>query len=118
LLGTVATIIVVSIYILTNLSNLVFYLRERRDEFNLLWNGIVPVVGSLIFLPALIAAFGIDFAGLGILPLSAPSNLAPLIIGIWMIAGIALLIYFASRQPDRIAQTGRVFLDEEPAPRT
>jgi hypothetical protein len=44
--------------------------------------------------------------------------LAPLIIGIWMIAGIALLIYFAARQPDRIAQTGRVFLDEEPAPRT
>jgi amino acid transporter len=118
LLGTVATIVVVTIYILTNLSNLVFYLRERRAEFNLLSNGIVPVVGSLIFLPALIAAFGIDFAGLGIVALSAPSNLAPLIIGIWMIAGIALLIYFATRQPDRIAQTGRVFLDEEPAIRT
>jgi amino acid transporter len=118
LLGTVATIIVVTIYILTNLSNLVFYLREQRHEFNLLWNGIVPVVGSVIFLPALIASFGIDFAGLGIVPLSPPSNLAPLIIGIWMIAGIALLTYFASRQPERIAQTGRVFLDEEPAIRT
>jgi amino acid transporter len=118
LLGTVATIIVVTIYILTNLSNLVFYLREQRHEFNLLWNGIVPVVGSVIFLPALIAAFGIDFAGLGILALSPPSNLAPLIIGIWMIAGIALLVYFAARQPERITQTGRVFLDEEPAART
>jgi amino acid transporter len=117
LLGTVATIIVVTIYILTNLSNLVFYLRERRDEFNLLWNGIVPVVGSLIFLPALIAAFGIDFAGLGILPLSPPTNLAPLIIGIWMLAGIALLTYFAARKPERIAETGRVFLDEAEATR-
>jgi hypothetical protein len=91
---------------------LVFYLRERRGEFNLLSNGIVPVVGSLIFLPALIAAFGIDFAGLGIVPLSPPSNLAPLIIGIWMIAGIALLIYFATRKPERIADTGRIFLDD------
>ena len=117
LLGTVATIIVVTIYILTNLSNLVFYLRERRDEFNLLWNGIVPVVGSLIFLPALVAAFGIDFAGLGILPLIPPSNLAPLIIVIWMLAGIALLIYFAARKPERIAETGRVFLDEAEATR-
>jgi len=117
LLGTVATIIVVTIYILTNLSNLVFYLRERRDEFNLLWNGIVPVVGSLIFLPALIAALGIDFAGLGISPLSPPTNLAPLIIGIWMLAGIALLIYFAARKPERIAETGRVFLDEAEATR-
>ena len=118
LLGTVATIIVVTIYILTNLSNLVFYLRERRDEFNPVWNGIVPVVGSLIFLPALVAAFGIDFAGLGITALSPPSNLAPLIIGVWMVAGIALLVYFALRQPERIAQTGRVFLEEEPAART
>ena len=112
LLGTVATIIVVTIYILTNLSNLVFYLREQRREFNLLWNGIVPVVGSLIFLPALVAAFGIDFFGLGILPLSPPSNLAPWIIVIWMVAGIALLIYFATTKPERIADTGRVFLDD------
>src|SRR2546423_8982522 len=116
LLGTVATIILVSIYILTNLSNLVFYLRERRNEFNLLLNGVVPIVGSLIFLPALIAAFGIDFFGLGIGALTAPANLAPIIIGVWMLAGIALLIYFATRDPARIAQTGRVFLDEvEPA---
>lgn len=112
LLGTVATIIVVTIYILTNLSNLVFYLRERRGEFNALWNGIVPIVGSLIFLPALIAAFGIDFAGLGITRLSPPSNLAPVIIVIWMVAGIALLIYFATSKPERIADTGRVFLDD------
>jgi amino acid transporter len=112
LLGTVATIIVVTIYILTNLSNLVFYLRERRAEFNVLWNGIVPVVGSLIFLPALIAAFGIDFAGLGITGLAPPTNLAPIIILIWMVAGIALLIYFATTKPERIADTGRVFLDE------
>jgi len=113
LLGTVATIIVVTIYILTNLSNLVFYLRERRAEFNLLWNGVVPIIGSLIFLPALVAAFGIDFAGLGITALTPPSNLAPFIIVIWMVAGIGLLIYFAARQPDRIAQTGRVFIDED-----
>jgi hypothetical protein len=78
----------------------------------------VPIVGSLIFLPALAAALGIDFANLGIGALLPPSNLAPVIIGIWMIAGIALLIYFASRQPDRITQTGRVFLDEDPAGRT
>jgi amino acid transporter len=118
LLGTVATIVVVTIYILTNLSNLVFYLRDQRSEFNVFLNGIVPIVGSVIFLPALVASFGIDFLGLGITPLTPPANLAPIIIGIWMIAGIALLIYFASRQPDRITQTGRVFLEEEPAPRS
>ncbi len=115
LLGTVATIIVVAIYILTNLSNLIFYLRERRDEFNIFTNGIVPIVGSIIFLPALVAAFGIDFLGLGITPLTSPANLAPIVIGVWMLIGVGLLIYFSSRDPQRITQTGRVFLDDEEA---
>jgi len=112
LLGTIAGIIVIVIYILTNLSNLVFYLRERRGEFNVLWNGIVPIVGSLIFLPALAAALGIDFGNLGIGALSPPSNLAPIVIGIWMLAGLVALIYFAARNPARISETGRVFLDD------
>ena len=112
LLGTVATIIVVTIYILTNLSNLVFYARDQRGEFNLFLNGIVPIVGSVIFLPALIASFGIDFLGLGITALTPPANLAPIIIGIWMVAGLALLVYFSRQNPARITETGRVFLDE------
>ena len=112
LLGTVATIIVVTIYILTNLSNLVFYARDQRGEFNVFLNGIVPIVGSVIFLPALIASFGIDFLSLGITPLTPPANLAPIIIGVWMVIGLVLLAYFATRAPGRITETGRVFLDE------
>src|SRR5437870_1587630 len=42
LLGTVATLIIVCIYILTNLANIVFYTREHRDELNPVWNVIVP----------------------------------------------------------------------------
>ncbi|MEA2635443.1 MAG: hypothetical protein QOH92_2210 [Chloroflexota bacterium] len=118
LLGTLAGIIVVVIYILTNLSNLAYYLREKPGEFNILWNGIVPILGTLIFLPALAAALGIDFGNLGIGALSPPANLAPLIIGIWMVAGIALLIYFAVSKPERIADTGRIFLDDAGAETT
>ena len=106
LLGTIATIIVICIYILTNISNVVFYTREKRGEFNLFLNLIVPVVGSLIFLPALVASFGIDFFGLGITPLTAPANLAPYIILVWMLIGIGGLVYFLRRDPTRIAQTG------------
>ncbi|TME20476.1 MAG: hypothetical protein E6I68_12575 [Chloroflexi bacterium] len=72
----------------------------------------MPVVGTLIFLPALVAAFGIDFLNLGITSLVPPANLAPIIIGIWMVAGIALLIYFAVKEPARITDTGHVFVEE------
>ena len=112
LLGTMAGIVVVVIYILTNLSNLVYYLREQRGEFNILWNGLVPIAGTLIFLPALAAALGIDFANLGIGALTSPANLAPIIIGIWMVVGVVLLLYFATSKPERITDTGRVFVDD------
>ena len=58
----------------------------------------------------------VDFLNLGITSLSPPANLAPIIIGIWMVAGIALLIYFVAKEPARITDTGRVFVEEsEPA---
>jgi len=40
--------------------------REHRDELNPLLNIVVPILGILIFIPVLLAAFGIDFGGLGI----------------------------------------------------
>jgi len=112
LLGTIATIIVICIYILTNVSNLVFHWREKRAEFNPLLNLIVPVLGTLIFLPALVAAFGIDFAGLGIGALSPPANLAPIVIAIWMLAGVVALVYFLRTDRSRITDTGRIFLEQ------
>ena len=76
----------------------------------------MPIVGSLIFLPALAASLGIDFLNLGIGALSPPSNLAPIVIAVWMVAGVIALIYFAARNPGRIADTGRVFLDDPARP--
>ncbi len=112
LLATMATIAIVCIYILTNLSNIVFYLRDHRDEYNPVWNLVVPAAGILIFLPALLAALGVDFAGLGIAALTAPSNAAPIIIGVWMLIGIGLLVFFRVRRRERLEQTAEVFLQE------
>jgi len=95
LLGTVATLIIVVIYILTNLSNIVFYLREHRDELNPLLNLVVPVLGILIFIPVLLAAFGIDFGGLGISGLTYPANLAPWAVIAWLVLGVLLFIVSA-----------------------
>jgi len=110
LLATVATIIIVSIYILINISNIAYYWREQRGEFNVFFNLLVPLVGVLIFLPALLAAFGIDFAGLGISPLAPPANAAPWIIGAWMLIGIAVLVYLRQTAPERMTKIGAVFL--------
>ena len=111
LLATTVTIIVICIYILTNVSNIVFHLREQRDEFNVLLNLVVPVLGVLVFLPALLAALGIDFAGLGISKLLPPSSAAPIIDAAWLVLGVAALIYFQLRAPGRVQETGAVFVE-------
>ena len=111
LLGTIATLIIVIIYILTNLSNLVFYMREHRDEMNPLLNIVVPVLGILIFIPVLIAAFGIDFGGLGIAGLTAPANAAPWIVLAWLAIGVIVFFYLRSRSPASIQETATMFFE-------
>src|SRR5216684_5609438 len=111
LLGTVATLIIVVIYILTNLSNIVFYMREQRAELNPLLNVVIPALGILIFIPVLIAAFGIDFGGLGIASLTAPANAAPWIVLAWLAIGAVVYFYVNSRSPGRIQETAATFIE-------
>lgn len=111
LLGTIATLIIVLIYILTNVSNLVFYVREQRTELNIIWNVIVPIVGTVIFIPVLLAAFGIDFAGLGISALTAPANAAPWVVLAWLLLGVIVFIGLSVRSPGRIQETATTFIE-------
>jgi len=113
--GTISTIVIVAIYILTCASCIVYYLREQRRHFNVLLHLLVPLVGALALVPVLLAAFGVDFAGLGITGLTYPADLAPLICLAWMVVGVGLLSYFMVRDRSRIAETRRVFTEETPA---
>ena len=111
LLGTIATIIIVFIYILTNLANLVFYMRERRDELNLILNVAVPILGILIFIPVLLAAFGRDFGGLGIAGLTPPANAAPWVVIAWFVFGLVVFVLYRVRAPGRIEETAKLFIE-------
>ena len=71
---------------------------------------------SVFFIPVLLAAFGLDFAGLGIQPLASPASYAPYVIVVWMVLGVIVLGYFAATDRERIAATTLVF-DEEAEPR-
>jgi amino acid transporter len=117
LVATIATAVIVLLYILVNLSCIVFYLRERRSEFNPWLHGVVPVLGILAFIPAWFTALGV---GKGVFnwvsPLPYPLNRAGLVVGIWFAIGIVFLLWLNARHPERIRETGRVFLDEPVAP--
>src|SRR5579864_3965004 len=58
-LATILTGIMIAIYMVFNLSCLMYYARRARPEFNWLLHGIIPVLGIVAFLPAWFTAMGI-----------------------------------------------------------
>jgi len=71
----------------------------------------VPVLGVVIFIPVLLASFGIDFAGLGIVSLTAPANAAPWIDLAWLVLGAALYAYLSARSPAALKETATIFVE-------
>jgi amino acid transporter len=111
LIGTVVTVVVIFIYILTNLSSMVFYLRVHRDELNPFLHVVVPVLGIAIFIPVLLAVFGVDFGGLGIASLSSPANATPWVVIAWFVLGLVVFLLVRSRNPGSIRELEKTFLD-------
>jgi len=73
---------------------------------------VCPVLGALFLVPVLIAAFGVNFFGLGIPALSGASRWAPWIALAWLLIGVAAYFYLRSRRPSSLDQLDRIFIDE------
>jgi amino acid transporter len=113
-LGTAITLVAVSIYILINICCFAYYIRFRRDEFNVFKHVIVPLLGIGLFVPALLTAAGITvFKFVSQLP--KPLSYVGPVLGGWLVLGIIYMIYLYRRHPERIEATKRVFTEEGPA---
>lgn len=112
--ATILVLILVGVYIVSDLACIAYYLRHRRDDLNPLLHIVVPILGVLAFVPALLAAAGIQAFSF-IAPLTSPSSYAGIIVGVWMLIGLLLMVYYLAQQPARLGEMSRVHLDEEPS---
>jgi amino acid transporter len=111
IVGTIVTAVIIAIYMVVNLACLVFYLREGRDGFNPLLHVVVPLLGIVAFLPAFLTAVGIrafDFVN----ALPYPISLVGPVVGIWYAIGLVYLVVLLRTRPERLRETGRVFMEE------
>lgn len=98
--GLILVLGVTVVYLMANLAVFMFYRGEHKDEFNVLLHLIFPLIGSAVLIYAVYASF------FPTLP-AAPYVYAPLIDGVWLIIGIALLFYLKSRgQEDWLLKAG------------
>ena len=115
LVGTLVTVVVVLIYIVMNLACFGYYVR-RRGEFNWLLHLVLPLLGVLAFIPAILTALGVETSLFDfIVPLTWPFSLAAPVVGGWLGLGLLYLIYLlVSGKRDRLASLGLVYGGEAP----
>src|SRR5215207_1647239 len=107
IIATAVTIVVILVYMAVCLSSIVFYLRERRDQFNVLLHGVFPVLAILILFAPLYYQF---------FPLPPyPVRLGNYFAIIWIVLGFVALGLAASRRPQAIAQAEEIFVEDETA---
>jgi len=109
--GTGIVILLVAIYIIANVTCIAYFLRRRRDQFNVFLHVVVPILGIVAFTPAWLAAAGLPVFSF-ITTLSPPLSYAGPAVAIWMGLGILYLIWLLVRHPARVAEVARVHLDE------
>jgi amino acid transporter len=111
-IGTMLGVLFAGMYIAVNIAVIGFYLRERRDEFNVIKHLIVPILGVLAMIPALMFAIGgvtipiIDLklgAFTGALSWTAPIAL------VWMIIGVVVYFVLRSRDPAALDRMGEIY---------
>jgi amino acid transporter len=87
--GFVLVLGVIFVYVMANIGVVLYYWRERRQEFNWIYHFVFPVGTSLILLYSVYASFN---------PLPAyPYNLTPVVVGAWLVIGIAVMLALGMR---------------------
>jgi amino acid transporter len=91
-LGTVVSLAVILLYLLSNFALTLFIRREHLADFDPWRHGIVPAVGTLFLIPVTVVT---------VYPVpSYPQNLMPYLFVVLMIAGFAVMKVLGARRPE------------------
>jgi amino acid transporter len=103
--GTIGTVAIVIVYIMSNIALVKYFwkLAERK----LVTHVIVPVLGVVALLYPLYAVANPAQ--------SYPFNLVPIIVLLWIAAGVVLYFYYKAKSPEKIAALGS-FITEDDLP--
>jgi amino acid transporter len=107
--GLILVLAVLYIYVSANVAVALYYLRQRRQEFNPILHIVLPVISTAALVYVTIKSFQ-PFP-------SFPYNYAPLIDGIWFAIGLIILGYLWITKRDAwIAKAGEASVDADVIP--
>ena len=111
-LGTMLGLIFAGIYMLVNLACIGYFWRERRDEFNVIKHLLVPILGVIAMIPALLAVIGgltIPILDIELPPYETALRYTAPIVGVWVLLGIVIYFVLRARSPEALERVGDVY---------
>jgi amino acid transporter len=103
-----STSMYISLYILTNLACIAYFLRYRRQDFNWIKHMLIPVVGIVVFFPALLSTLGVPAFSF-ISKLQAPLTYGAYAAIAIVIGLVGAAIYAATQRREAFARLGLAF---------
>ena len=116
-IGTMLGLLFAGMYMAVNLAVIGFYLREKRDEFNLLKHLVVPLLGVLAMIPAMMSVIGgltIPFFDIKLDAYTTSLRFTAPIVGAWMAIGIVIFIVLWITNRAALARMSEVYGGESP----
>jgi amino acid transporter len=98
-----------AMYIAVNAASIGYFLREGRDQLNVVKHIVVPIIGIVVMLVGFVSALGgvtIPILNVKIAALSAPFSYAPPIVGLWALVGVVLYFVLRMRNPRATTEIG------------
>jgi len=103
--GTMSSFLGLLTYFCVNAANIIFFLRYRRDRFNVVLNGIVPVIGIAVVLYILYKSYFASLWDAG----WTYGRSVQLAVAIWLLLGIAWIMILRRRTPQLFTRRSQVF---------
>jgi len=111
-IGTLVGLLFAIMYIAVNLACIGYYLREGRSEFNALKHLVVPILGVIAMIPAVLAVIGgvtIPILNVELPPYENSLKYTAPVVGIWLVLGVIYYFVLRSRNPEALARVDDVF---------
>jgi amino acid transporter len=115
-LGTMLGLVFAGIYILVNIACIGYFMRERRDEFNPLKHVLIPILGVIAMIPALLAVIGgvtIPLIDVTLDPYDNYLRFTAPIVGVWVLIGIVVYFALRSSRPEALERVDDVYGGED-----
>ena len=117
--GPLVGLLFAAIYILVNLACIGYFLREGRSEFNPIKHVVVPILGVIAMIPAVLAVIGgvtIPILDIELAPYENSLRYTAPVVGVWVLLGLIFYFVLRARNPAALDRVDDVYGGED-APR-